>query len=328
MTPFKLFFDEIREDPAYWASRLLLLTFGALIGGAAVSLFFDPSDIAPGGLAGLSLIGNRLLGLPIGMTILALNIPILILGSRRLTGWRTFVSTVYVVVIYSFAVDGVGLLFGSAGITDDVLLNALFGGIMAGIGDGLVFRAGGTSGGTSTLARLLQDRFGIPLSSSSLYTDFLVLILVGVILSWEQALYSTIGIFTLRLASDYILEGVSKTNTALVITRSPEPVIRAVARTLRRGMTRLEGQGTYQKLPQTVLIVTVARTEVNALRKLLQIVDPNAFVTVLKGRVTYGGGFGSLAPHLPLKFDEQDDTFTVTTVTRKGVDDALRDEDA
>lgn len=271
---------------------LLLLAVGSVISAAAVSVFMAPFEIAPGGVSGVAVILNHLdPRLPIGLMVLIGNIPIQVMGFLTLGGWRVVAKTLVYVVIFSLTIDLAGPYLAAARIGEDVLLNALFGGIIGGLGGGLVYRAGGTLGGTSTLARILQQKMGVPLSTSALYTDTGVIVLAGLVFGWEGALYATVALFVGAAASDYVLEGPSVIRTATIITDQPERVADAVMQAMRRGVTAWPGTGMFTDQQHTVLFVTVARPQVGQLRQVVFAADPEAFVVIGQGHVAYGKGF-------------------------------------
>ena len=276
--------------------RILFLTFGGLLGAVAVVLFYEPYEIAPSGASGLAVILNSLIGTPIGLMILIINIPIQALAYRMLGGWRVVLRTSYALVIYSLAIDLLTPYFPQAGITDDRLLSALFGGILGGIAGGLVYRAGGTFGGTSTLARILQRRLGTSLNNTYLYTDTLVIVLAGLIFGWEGALYAMVAIYIDGATSDYVLEGPSTVRTATIVTNKPQAVATAIMDELSRGVTGWPGKGMYTGQERHVLFVAVSRPEVNELRALVFDVDADAFIVVGQGQTAYGEGFQPAPP--------------------------------
>ncbi|MFN8565263.1 MAG: YitT family protein [Anaerolineae bacterium] len=202
--------------------QVFLLTVGAIISAVAVIVFEAPFKIAPGGISGIAIILNYVIHTPIGLVILLGNIPIQILGYRMLGGWRVIAATIYAVALYSVLIDVLTPYFGI--VSDDRFLNAVFGGLIGGVGTGLVLRAGGTMGGTSTLGRILQRRYGIPLSSSTLYTDGAVVLLAGLAFGWEATLYAMVGLFVGGATADYVLEGPSVVRTAVIITDHPHEV--------------------------------------------------------------------------------------------------------
>lgn len=141
----------------------LKLTVGGMVLAVNVNLFLAPSKIAPGGVSGSAIIVNEFTDWPIGLMMLALNVPLLALGFRHLGRFNFLVNTLYVVLLYSLGVDVLAHWLPSEGITDDLLLNALYGGVVGGIGTGLAYRGRGTSGGTGIVGRVLQLRTGMPM---------------------------------------------------------------------------------------------------------------------------------------------------------------------
>jgi uncharacterized membrane-anchored protein YitT (DUF2179 family) len=217
MMTFKSARNSIRTVP--WTRMLidyLLITLAAIGEAVGVLVFFSSLNVAPSGVSGISVLLNKTLGTPIGLMILLMNIPIQILAYRMMPGgWRIVVRTIYALLVYTTAVDVlsrvdlVHLLFPSGSITDNALLGVIFGGITGGITAGVVIRAGGSFGGTSSLALILARRMGTPMSSTYLYTDTLVIGLSAFIFSWESALLAVVALFLSGMATDYILEGPS-----------------------------------------------------------------------------------------------------------------------
>ncbi len=282
------------DSDLHWRAlvgRLILLTVGALIAAISVIIFYVPAEVAPAGISGIAVILNALLGTPIGLVILLGNIPIQLLAYRMLGGWRVVARTVYFLAIYSLAIDLLTPYFPTDGVTGDHLLNAIFGGIIGGIAGGLIYRAGGTLGGTSTIARMLQNKLGTSLNNTYLYTDTGVVLLAGLVFGWEGALYAIVAIFADGAVADYVLEGPSTIRTATIITDNPAEVAEAVINHLRRGVTGWDGRGMYTGRERTVLFVTVMRPEVNELRRLVFAIDPKAFIVVGQGHTAYGEGF-------------------------------------
>ncbi len=274
------------------ALRYLLIITGIVIGAISLTVFLQPLDIAPAGVAGASTLLNELFDTPIGLVIFLLNIPIQLLGYFMLpNGARVIFRSVVIIMVFSIVVDNLGPLLPATGISDERMLNALFGGITGGIGVGLVYRAGATFGGTSTLALILQRRFGFPMSTTFLCTDTLIIIAAGLVYGWEGALYAAIALFTAGLATDYVLEGPSVIRTAMIITDKPEEIAQRVFADLQRGVTSWRIKGEYTGAERTMLYVTIARSQVRDLKEAISHVDPKAFIVIGVGHAAYGAGF-------------------------------------
>lgn len=279
--------------------RVLILTAAALIGAMSVVVFLAPFEVAPSGISGLAVILNITIGTPIGLLTLLGNIPIQYLAYRMLGGWPIVAGTVWVLLVYSIGIDFFAQIFPTDGVGDNVLLNALFGGIIGGVGSGLAFRAGATFGGTSTLARILQERFGTPLSSTYLYTNLFTILVAGLVLGWEGALYATIVLAMDGAVSDYVLEGPSVIRTAVIITDHPRAVADVILHQMGRGVTAWEVTGMFTEQKRTLLYVTVSRPQINEVRRLVTGVDPHAFIVIGQGHVAYGRGFRKVPEQSP-----------------------------
>ncbi len=272
-----------------------LILFGAILQAAAMVLFLIPGQLAAGGLSGLAIILNRYTGWPIGVMIAVGNLPLFVLGWRLLGGRRFMLRTVAAVLLYSVLLDLFGLLL-PASLTPDPVLNSLYGGVIGGIGMGLVFRAGGTSGGTDILARLLGQWRGLPLSQSYLLTDALIVLLAGLAFGWDLALYALVSLYVSGLSAEVATEGQAVVRTATIISAQPERVARHIMEDLERGVTMWPGVGLYSGEARQILFCAVSRAEVGQLKAIIREADPRAFVVIGQAHEALGEGFQPLQP--------------------------------
>jgi uncharacterized membrane-anchored protein YitT (DUF2179 family) len=271
-----------------------LRDYGFLVGGSLLlavdlNLFLAPSQIAPGGVSGTAIILNHYTGWPLGIMMLVLNIPLLALGYRHLGRFRFLTRTLLVVLLYNLGVDVLAPVFAGRPLTSDLLLNSLYGGLVGGVATGLVYRGGGTIGGTGIVSRILQKRSGVPASQVYLITDGGVILAAGLVFGWEKALYALIALFVWGLANDFVLEGPSVVRTAFVVTDRPAAVARALLSQLGLGVTSWPARGTYTGARRTVLFCTLSRPDVDALRAVVSAVDPEAFLVIGHGHQAKGG---------------------------------------
>jgi uncharacterized membrane-anchored protein YitT (DUF2179 family) len=279
-----------------WATLrdTLLIFFGAAIQAAGMDLFLIPGRLAAGGVSGIAQIVNRYTGWPIGGMIILLNIPLFILGWRFLGGRRFLIRTIFAVGVYAVLIDLLAL-FLPANLTDDSFLNALFGGVLLGVGLGLVFRAKGTTGGTDILARLLGKWRGIPLSESYLFTDTAVVLGSAFAFSWTLALYAVVGLYACGLAAELASEGSGVIRAATIITERPQEVGEKIMRELSRGVTLWQGRGMYSGKDRQILFCAISRSEVNPLKEIIHEIDPAAFVVIGQAYEALGEGFKPLS---------------------------------
>lgn len=278
--------------------RVLLLTIGALIIALGYTMFQVPHKIVAGGLSGISIIINNYTGWPVGLLFWVMNIPMLALGFLYLGRWRFLVRSLYAVTIFSFATDWFQIvlppLIAPYPLTDDLLLNAIYGGIVGGIGAGLLYRAGGTMGGTSVIGRIVQRRTGLPLSQTYFLADGGIIAAAGLVFGWELALYGLLMMFVNGLASDYVLEGPSTTRVATIITNNPEVVSQAIIQQLQRGVSYWPITGGYTGSSHYMLTCTVYRSQVGDLKNTIADADASAFVTIGLSQHALGQGFSPL----------------------------------
>ncbi|MBC8336939.1 MAG: YitT family protein [Anaerolineales bacterium] len=269
----------------------LLLTGGSLISAINLNLFLIPWEIAPSGLSGLAIVINKFTAWPIGFMILVMNLPLMFIGFKYLGRFNFLIRTFYVVLVSSLAVDFLAPIFPAEGIVDDLMLNALYGAVVGGIGTGLIYRGQGTGGGTGILGRVLQFKTGLPISQLYLYTDGFIVFLAGLVFGWDKALYALVTLFIWGIAADQILEGPSVVRTATIITDRPKDVSEAVFSHLRLGITSWPAQGLYTEKNHTVLFFAVSRPKVDVLKSVVLEADPLAFIVIAQGHHTVGGTY-------------------------------------
>ncbi len=278
--------------------RVIVLVLGALVVALGYSLFQIPFNIAAGGVSGIGIIVNHFTGWPVGVMYLVMNLPLLVLGYFHLGRWRFLTQTVVAVLIFSTATD----LFtrylpgwlDQFPLTNDILLSAIYGGIVGGVGAGLIYRSGGTMGGTSIIGRILQHKTGAPLSQVFLYTDGLIILTAGLVFGWEIALYALLTLFLNGVASDYTLEGPSSVRTVTIITDRPDELSQALIQGLGRGLSRWQITGAYTGDTHTMLLCTVYRPQVNELKRIVARIDRRAFVVIGTAHQALGYGFTPL----------------------------------
>ena len=278
-----------------WASvrDYAMVLAGALLQAVALRLFLVPADLASGGISGISQLINHYTNWPIGLMVFIGNLPLFLLGWRYLGGRRFVMRTVVAVAAFALFTDLLLLLpfFPKNGLTDDLVLNSLYGAAASGIGYGLVYRAQGTSGGSDILARILNRWRGIPMTQSYLITDTLVVLAAGFVFGWPRALYAIIVLYVSGLVVDGTLEGAGTVRTALIVSGQAEPVAGRIMAEMERGVTILNGTGAYTGAARPVLYCVVSRSEVQQLKTIVHEMDPKAFMVIGQAHEALGEGF-------------------------------------
>lgn len=270
---------------------------GSVLYALSVSVFSAPNELAPGGAAGLAVIGNALFGVPVGALVLLLNIPLLVIAFFKLS--RRFVwRTVFVTVLSSVVMDVTAAMV--APFSGDRMLAALCGGLLAGTGIGIIMLRDGSTGGSEIAARLWQRvRPHMSVGRLLLLVDAAVVALSAVVFGdLSAALYAAVMVFVSSLMIDHIVYGREEGRLLLAVTAHPHRVSEAVMKTVSRGVTILDGIGGYTGANTAVLLCAVSRSQVPLLKETVYREDKAAFVMVVTTQQVFGEGF------LPTGFEE------------------------
>lgn len=276
------------------AQDYFYILLGTFIQAVALHLFFLPANLATGGVGGIAQIIYHFTGWPIGLMVFIGNVPLFGLGWRYLGGRRFATRTAVAIVSYSVFVDTLTLFLPPQGLTEDLVLNALYGAVVAGIGYGLVYRGQGTSGGSDILARILNRWRGVPMTQSYLMVDTIVILGAGFVFGWEQALYALIALYVSGIVAETTFEGRGTVRTALIVTSAQDIVSRQIMDVLGRGVTIVPAIGGYTGEARSVLYCVVSRSEIVQLKAIVHEADPKAFMVVGQAHEALGEGFRPL----------------------------------
>ena len=272
---------------------------GSFICSTGLQCFSAPNNIAPGGVTGLGIIVNYLTGINLSALTFLINVPLLALAWFFLGRYFT-INTLKSVVIFSITLEICGHLPVYEG---EIMLAAIYGGVLSGIGLALVFMRGSTTGGTDIASRLIQLKFpGLSIGRLMLIVDGFILLIAAVVYrNVENALYGLITIFTTTRMIDSILYGLDTGKVMMVVSRQPEEIASAIITQLNRGCTFLQARGSYTKEDRPVLLCAVRKGEFHNLKRLVYSIDPGAFLLALEANEILGEGFKT--PGIPSKKD-------------------------
>lgn len=278
-----------------WFRSYLLILVGTFAVASGYVFFITPHKIVPGGVYGISIMIHYTLGTPIGLTALAFNIPLTIIGVKVL-GPRFGVKTVVGFILTSIFVDGLFYLWGNnALVEEDTLLSCIFGGLLIGVGVGLIFKAKASSGGTDVVSMMLGKYTKLPLGQLSIMVDStIVMASLLVFGDWKIPLYSFIVIFILGKVVDVTLQGISYDKTLFIISDKYEEIRDKIINDLNRGGTYIHGEGMYNGAPKKIIYLVANRRELAMLKEFIRDIDPQAFLSVVDANEILGKGFKSL----------------------------------
>ena len=268
----------------------LQLFAGTLILALAFTSFFIPHDIAPGGVSGLSTVIASVIPLSVGVLSFVINLPLFLLGMRTV-GWRFALRSFISMTLLSVFID----VLPPVDLTGDLMLSAMFGGVIMGVGLGLVVRAGATTGGTDMAAKLVHGLLPfMTIPAILLAIDACVVVIAAARFGIAAGFYALIALYVSTVAMDMIIKGFNTALQFMIISNHADAIVARIHSDLERGCTRLAAEGTYSGLPVGTLVCVISRMEAPRLKKIVAEIDPAAFVTVCNVSEALGEGFAGI----------------------------------
>ncbi|RJR08853.1 YitT family protein [Candidatus Parcubacteria bacterium] len=273
-------------------TNIFFILLGSAIFAFGLVNFNMQNNLAEGGFTGITLLLFFLFELDPSYTNLLLNIPIFFIG-WKLLGRNTFIYTMIGTIslsVFLWIFQRVPLVFPP--LEDDLALAALFAGVFIGIGLGIIFRYGGTTGGVDIIARLGHKYIGWSMGKTMFLFDAIVIILSLITyLSYQEAMYTLVAVFVAARVIDFMQEGAYAAKGATIISDKHEDIALKINQEMDRGVTILHGKGSYSKAERNVLYCVVAKNELVKLKNTITSVDPHAFVAVSDVHDVLGEGF-------------------------------------
>ena len=276
----------------YWKD--LLWGLGTVAGSAmfalGFALFLEPYGMSPGGISGLAMVLVHLLNIgSVGTFTILINLPLFLLGGLKI-GKRFFVGSLIGMLLSSVLID-LFAVFQAPEV--EPLVGVLYGGGLCGLGLGIVFIIGSSTGGSDILVRLLKLRWrNVPIGQISLCFDAFVVVLTGLVYrDITSALYTGLAVFVTSQVIDMVVYRFDFSKVALIITKEHEKVAQVISDKLDRGATFLYGQGTYSRTDTKVVLTAVKKQQLAELKDLVVAIDPDAFIIVQEAHQVLGDGF-------------------------------------
>ena len=276
-----------------WIPQTVL---GSALFAAGFAFFLEPNDLSSGGISGLALILVELLQFgSVGTVSILINLPLFILGGVKI-GKRFFVGSLIGMLLSSLLIDGFTALHPPA---VEPVIAMVYGGVLCGLGVGIVFMAGTSTGGSDILVRLLKLKYrNVPIGQISLAFDALVVLLTGIVFrDMNKALYTGITVFLCGKMVDAVVYRFDYSKVALIISKEYESIAKEIGDKLDRGATFLHGEGSYSGEETKVVLAAVKKQQITELKELVMALDPNAFVIVQEAHQVLGDGFHRYSRH-------------------------------
>ena len=273
----------------------LLIVVGSIIFAIGVDIFEVPYGLAAGGVTGLAMVFSAVaetfgVTLPVGLQTIVINALLMILVVK--SGSRGYIArTVAGIIACGFFTDALVPFLPVVGGEQDLLLCALWGGVVTGLGLGLVFRTGGNTGGTDIVAQVVARKTALPVGTSVIIVDGIVIALSATVFSVEQALYAAVAMFICGKVIDAVVDGPRAARAACIISEEHDAIAHEIMHTLDRGCTELEARGMWSGAERPVLFCVLSRSEAVWLKQVVAECDPKAIVVISEVHEVFGEGF-------------------------------------
>ena len=265
-----------------------MLFLSGVINAIGVTIFIAPVNLYDSGISGTSILLSQLTPeyLSLSVFLIALNVPLFLFGLKR-QGAAFTIYAIFAVAIYSISawlitdVLPVDVSIASPLAGDDLLLCALFGGMISGIGSGLSIRYGGAMGGIEVIAVIFAKRIGITVGTFVMGYNVILYLASGVILkSWILPLYSIVTYAAALKTIDFIVEGIDRSKAALIVTNKPDIICEKLSDEFECGITLMDAKGYYSNSDKTVIYIIVNRFQITKLRTMIHRLDKKAYISI------------------------------------------------
>ncbi len=268
--------------------NVFMLLIAGIINAFAATFFLMPVSLYDSGISGTSMLLSQVTPEYLGLSVflLVLNIPLFIYGLKK-QGLLFTLYSIFTVGIYSLTAflitDVIPINIGSASpiAGKDLLLCAVFGGIISGVGSGLAIRFGGAMDGIEVMAVIFSKKLGISVGTFVMIYNVVLYIICGVVTrSWSLPLYSIVAYAAALKTVDFIVEGLDRSKCAMIVTVKPDKICKVLSETFETGVTRTEAMGGYSKKKKTIVYFVINRFQVVRLKELVHEIDPSAYITI------------------------------------------------
>lgn len=268
--------------------KMIMLTVAGIINAIGITIFLNPVKLYDSGISGTSMLIAQVTPdyISLSLCLLLLNIPLFLYGFKRQGGLFTFYA-IYTVAIYSIAawlitdVLPVDVSIASPLAGTDLLLCAVFGGLISGIGSGLAIRNGGAMDGVEVMAVIFSKRLGVTVGTFVMTYNVILYIACGIVVeSWILPLYSIVTYMAALKTVDFIVEGLDRAKSAMIITDKPDEICKELSSAFETGTTKIDAVGGYSNSYKTVVYFVVNRFQVTKMKDIVREIDPRAYITI------------------------------------------------
>ncbi|MCE5148792.1 YitT family protein [Staphylococcus simulans] len=266
---------------------LAIVVFGSFMFSAGVNTFIISAQLGEGGVTGLSIVFYYAFHISPAITNFVMNAILIAIGYKFLSKRSTYLTILATVLISVF----LGLTESWHVETGNIIVNAIFGGASVGLGIGVIVLAGGTTAGTTILARLAHKYLDVSTSYALLFFDLIVVAISFTVIPVNKLLVTIISLYIGTKVMEFVIEGLNTKKAMTVISSRPDEVAKVIDQKIGRGVTIIDGRGYYSKEDKEILYVVISKTQVSKAKRLIRKIDENAFLVIHDVRDVYGNGF-------------------------------------
>lgn len=271
----------------FW--RYAMVGLGSMISGAAINAFLVPHHMLSGGISGIAMIFYFLFNWPLGVMIAIGNIP-LFYAAYKLLDREYLIGALFGLAIFSVSIDATRFLT-EINLVDDIILAAVYGGVISGIGSGIIFRVGGSAGGTDIIAFIVKKYYSYNMGLVIFSINLVIMAVAAFLFGVKPAMYTLITMFIGSSVTDKVIEGFNRKKTIMIISDLSDEIATGILSEVGRGVTILKGEGAYTRSDKRVIFVVVTLTQIARIKFIVEKVDPHAFMIVQDAAEVMGRGF-------------------------------------
>jgi uncharacterized membrane-anchored protein YitT (DUF2179 family) len=269
--------------------QFIWVGIGGVIGAISINLFLIPHHLLSGGVSGIAIILHFLNDYPVGLQVIALNVP-LFYAAYRYIGSKHIIMTLYGMLVFSLAVDATKFL-SAVDIVDDPLLAALYGGVISGLGAGIIFRVDGNTGGLDIVAAIIKKYYGLNVGLVGFSVNIVIMIISAILFGPKLAMLTLLSMYVCANVTDKIVEGFNHKKTITIISDMSEEISVAIIKEIGRGVTFIQGKGAFTGQDKSIIFVVINLMQITQTKKLVESIDPCAFMIVQDAAEVMGRGF-------------------------------------
>ena len=280
------------DEPSVIATKFFFILFGNLLCSLALNLFYIPNGLLSGGVSGIGIMIQYMTKLPVGVSVLLLNLPIFLIGYKMLDKRFIFYAFVSMLVFSS------SLTFTSPiakhFVVDDIFLASIFGALFNGLGMGLMFRNGVCQGGFDVIAAILKRKYNLNIGTGLMMVNTLIISTSSILFGYKSAMYTLIAMYIGYQILDKVQTGFNIKKNIIIVSDKSEELADAIMAKLNRGVTYLKGEGGYTNNQKKIIYCILTSREIARLKEIVEEVDPNAFFTINDVVEVQGSGFKTM----------------------------------